>query len=861
LPGRLPDLYPTLKVDVQAVDLKTGEQIVAPSVPGAIFAPTGLVGNEAVELGRVPGTNRYTMSRNAAGQFEQVLLASNLPLDMLSERYHLTAFANVPYRPIYAGVGTKLKLTARVAATHLQGKQRSVPAEKLDVIVLGIDGLRQDVFYPGAENLVDEPGMTTAEGQSRYYVAPKELTGIGQVFGGLPLGTGGVRGDLELHHLRLPGVTAVFPSITLASWASIFTGEPPGVTGMLGNEFFMKTPVPNVKYQPLSAEGLIVLDPGAFPRSPTDHAGLAPDGGATYLGPLDPRATTQNDDRILQATTIFEELKEGTDPYLVKLRERYSPAPETGEPRDDLAVAVFNHYSRGASKWLTLRTFQKGFFLIEYVADQIGDTVGLEFGREPIPFDVIPNENAIDYLHCSLRELGLLDQVEIEVNVLQSILTKKVKIKVSLNCLNGKMGEQGESKPGKRNARPFPALFTYYLAGLDHGAHDPGHGDDAAKYTNFLRDHTDEEIQEFVATLYSLGEFHNKIFILTADHGHTRVTDDASEHYPCKLEEVDGEPSILKETKGNNNLHIWELARIVREGNTLQSAFRPRLRVPVEHESFQEQIEAELGYASVTTHAAQATIVAALNGPMAHLYVRPSTFGGWASNPPSEKELGVTAEIMRLFLMGSQIINPDGTRTFRPTFHPAFEPIFPEDHLDFELNDTKTKRLKHAVDFILLRLNGEYVVYNGLEYDAANPNPDEFHIRKFTLEEFLALPTSTPNGRERYANAIERIREMNHPDRSGDIVLVMRNDTDEGPPERFTAGVPCRAWHGSLNRSDSYVPLVLSYPGGNRGVLEEWTGHVCNDPTQAGGDPRRDCRRNKAIPELLKGLFEKEYVP
>jgi hypothetical protein len=63
---------------------------------------------------------------------------------------------------------------------------------------------------------------------------------------------------------------------------------------------------------------------------------------------------------------------------------------------------------------------------------------------------------------------------------------------------------------------------------------------------------------------------------------------------------------------------------------------------------------------------------------------------------------------------------------------------------------------------------------------------------------------------------------MNNPDRSGDIVLVMKASigTMTSPvTERFTCGMSCRSWHGSLNRSDSYVPLILSYPGGSKADL------------------------------------------
>ena len=74
----------------------------------------------------------------------------------------------------------------------------------------------------------------------------------------------------------LPEVTAIFPSITLASWASIFTGKMPNETGMLGNEFFDRL-----------GNNMITFSDGAFPMmsmlaryplNPKDTSGIgAPD--------------------------------------------------------------------------------------------------------------------------------------------------------------------------------------------------------------------------------------------------------------------------------------------------------------------------------------------------------------------------------------------------------------------------------------------------------------------------------------------------------------------------------------------------------------------------------------------------------
>src|SRR5262249_8036366 len=131
------------------------------------------------------------------------------------------------------------------------------------------------------------------------------------------------------------------------------------------------------------------------------------------------------------------------------------------------------------------------------------------------------------------------------------------------------------SLAGQRNSRPFPALAAAYYPGLDHEAHN-GHGVDGGKYRGYLTDHTDESIGDLVGTLRDLGEFHNKIFVLTTDHGHTRITDDPSEHTPCKanLPDMADVNKRDAERKGNTNLHIWELARIVQQGKKLLNDIR-----------------------------------------------------------------------------------------------------------------------------------------------------------------------------------------------------------------------------------------------------------------------------------------------
>jgi len=93
---------------------------------------------------------------------------------------------------------------------------------------------------------------------------------------------------------------------------------------------------------------------------------------------------------------------------------------------------------------------------------------------------------------------------------------------------------------------------------------------------------------------------------------------------------------------------------------------------------------------------------------------------------------------------------------------------------------------------------------------------------------------------------------LEHPDRSGDIVLVFRDNIAEQQIDRFTSGVACKAWHGSMNPSDSYVPMILSYPGGNKEEIHEIMSRVS-------GCPNQQCGGNWDIPDIIKETLIRQY--
>jgi hypothetical protein len=87
----------------------------------------------------------------------------------------------------------------------------------------------------------------------------------------------------------------------------------------------------------------------------------------------------------------------------------------------------------------------------------------------------------------------------------------------------------------------------------------------------------------------------------------------------------------------------------------------------------------------------------------------------------------------------------------------------------------------------------------------------------------------------------------------------MKDDVDipqgEGiEAHRYTTGVACKSWHGSLNSSDSYVPLIVSYPGGNANIIKA----IIDSPNVCLG---LQCEGNWKVPDIIKAITKQQYQP
>ena len=92
-------------------------------------------------------------------------------------------------------------------------RQTPISNSRPSLLILGIDGMKRDVLYDLLEN--------------------GRLPGFESLLGGR---TNGRLTHAYLDHSML----APFPSVTLAGWASIFTGKAPSMNGIPGNEFFIR---------------------------------------------------------------------------------------------------------------------------------------------------------------------------------------------------------------------------------------------------------------------------------------------------------------------------------------------------------------------------------------------------------------------------------------------------------------------------------------------------------------------------------------------------------------------------------------------------------------------------------------------
>ncbi|HEC97312.1 MAG TPA: hypothetical protein ENI58_04050, partial [Nitrospirae bacterium] len=357
---------------------------------------------------------------------------------------------------LYGGIGNQVEV-------EINGARKEIPIEPVGVIVIGIDGLRQDVLYGLEEaSYSDSQGC----GGQGCYIDKINLPGLSRIL-------------TDNGTVKLKDVTDIFPSITFASWASIFTGKMPKDTGITGNEFFARDlysptsrynqEIPGISELP---SGMVTLDAGAFDPGGTkfvlNHVipvefslfGIY-DANNTLTKKLNASASA----KALLAAPFWEEIGS-------MVEQRYQTSRDVDVRCDRSAyecrtVSMLNQYTDGVDMWGTPDS-----------AWQSALEAAASMGNAADIMDRAAAGEAVDFIgHYFDRE--------------------------------NPVGER----------KRFPALFSVYFSGLDHDAHAKGLSD----YLNFLIKTTDQEILKVVNALKHKGEFDNKIFIITADHGHTAM--------------------------------------------------------------------------------------------------------------------------------------------------------------------------------------------------------------------------------------------------------------------------------------------------------------------------------------------------
>jgi hypothetical protein len=729
-----------------------------------------------------------------------------------------------PKAVLYGGLGNRIRI-------EIDGLLQEIPIEPVGVVILGIDGLRQDVLYaPSNANdgtnvraSYDDPNGCGEN--NRCYVEPTELKGLCDVLGAKytetqepsPLspdetypGGYGIcdSSGWENRHIKLPNVSAIFPSITLASWASIFTGKMPNETGLVGNEFFARD-----IYNPITQNNQVIPGQGGLPSGVVSlDAGAFDPGGAKFalnhVAPVEFTLFGKYDGK----KTLSEKLAASAPISALKTPTLWGEINSLVESKFHVAEDMNVRCDQSQYECRTVS------MLNQYTAFN-GNATRVDLWGTP----------------DSAWQSGF--QVLTSIGNAAKVMDKSAAGE-SIDFLSSYFSQQNPAGKRKR----FPALFSIYFSGLDHDAHETGMN----AYPGFFKNMTDSLIESIVEKLKDKDEFDNKIFIITADHGHTAMPTELKykkmkvfvdpesgnvftwiEDVPigadCKLK-TDFQDSPNDKFAGknaqsdelsNNNLHIWELGEVMKSiGENGWGQYK--VLTPKEIAKLYKRIDKVTNKAIEMPYGATATIekadiIVGLNGPMAHVYLT------------DMNKLGKIAELFMLALddhpaEAAQWWNMDDI-----------------DYSDFKVNTIG--RLKTSVDKILVRVADNYCVFDGLNDDSS-----------------VRCAATDPFAVSAYADAWTRINGVNNKDRSGDIVLIMRDATMGDAVDRYTTGVACKSWHGSLSPSDSYVPFVVSYPGGNKTELEK----ILQKDTLCKTD-YSNCKGNWKLSDVVKEIISEQY--
>ena len=451
---------------------------------------------------------------------------------------------------------------------------------------------------------------------------------------------------------------STLPSSTATAWVTAFTGVPPAVHGVTGNEFFIRKERKFAAPVPTSFS-----DPEPVLQTYTDG----------YVN------------QLIRVPTVYE-----------KMRER------------DPNVLV----------WVAMHQVQRG-------ADKL-----LVTGRGVIA------DAFTAFLQTQLKERLTLQQSKKVYEALDAEV---------MDTVTDQLDNEDE---------PLADVITVYLSGTDQYAHVAESGPNRARRV-FLTSVTDPLMGKLRKALEKRGALKNRYVVVTSDHGHTEVVDDA-EHAlstdkdedppgvltragfrlrPFKLEvsEDDDFNAVLAYQGAIAFVYVADRSACPKRGQRCDFARPPR---------FEQDV---LAAADAFYRANQeGKYVRQLKGALDMVLARrPRVAGSAAGASGASRASGSAAG-------GSS-------------------------------SDAVTAFQVYVGDGRLVPVP---------EYLKEHPHPD-----------YIALD--------------DRLRELAvgpAGDRAGDVLLIANNGNRDRPEERYYFSFRYHSWHGSPSRQDSEVPLIVAHP-------------------------------------------------
>lgn len=574
---------------------------------------------------------------------------------------------------------------------------------------------------------------------------------------------------------------SALPSITWANWASVFSGQPPGEHGILGNSYFPREKTLNMILETGSerfkSAGFPVFSSGRTGKMDLDkvqHLGVASGGqkGPVWLAE---NAFSMAERAKDTAGSIYDNIADAAgaaanDPFHVRsIRAFYAGNNEPGAPV----------------------TMDKTFF----------GEADFGLGQGSIELQVDPWGHGEPWA-------GILD------NGLDSLVDFGI---VSGNdIVDRTVGTGPQAVMAWRNKRDRWDLMTLYLPGTDNLAHDEGDTAGDAKISDAVdpvssivkhaSEHTDAALGQLLEEIESDGYANAVMFAATGDHGLKQYTqnDELVIDVPEVQQLVEAPPS-----EGGLGWTMWRGESTTGEDGD--------------------------DYDELASYLNQhSRLVYAPNGGLAQIYVRSE--GQLWFQAPNADDVKQVASLLWRESMGHEC--PSWADVSKDSEGECYESgpfkkfVQIQPRVDGPERPKTTDGAFGRPPAIFVKLDNsaqefsfenDYAWVKAVESNHSGGNDPSNYTGLIlgTVNEFLDERSKTGESLNHYWVAFEeRLKEMNdtNPDgsRSGDIVVFFHSKygyltVNEANDE----GISYPGWHGGPTWAESAVPLMLGMPGGS----------------------------------------------